>query len=735
MFHLSKPFPNCYSPNALRCISGLRTRYASYVAVILTSALAVSAAALEENSEQPAKERVEEITIQGEELDKTASRFPLTARELPQSVSVISRELMDLNSITNLNELMLNVTGINVTLYDSQRPLYFSRGFQITDFQVDGVPTYSGSTNQEYDVALYESAEVIRGANGLLSGVGSPSATVNLIRKRPQSELTGSVTAGVTSWDRMRTVGDISVPLNERGTWRSRAVIAYEDGDSFRDRYREDKLAAMAMVEGAITEQTTVALGYQNQDNNPEGTIWGTIPIFNADGSEADMPVSASFAPTWTQWQRESGTLFANVEHRFSDLWNLRAIYNRTDGEVFSLRVYKLGYPDPETGAGTYLLAGVGATEDTRESLDVFVTGKYSAFGREHDLVFGLSHFTVDAMTPSYSSISDWTYDVPNAFNYDGTAPFPDYRLTGASRDSKTNQTGMYLATRYQVTEPMSFIFGGRLTSWDTGTENYNTEGQFEGMTGEYEVDKQITPYFGAVYDINSALTVYASYTDIFRPVNNKNKNNNLLEPVLGANTEVGIKIALLEDRLNLNAAAFLTKQDNYPVRDPEVIEDGSLPDGSSAFISVDGTESEGFEISIEGVLNPGWTINAGYTYVNTIRNENDRIWTNLPDHSIQLTTHYQFPGSLDKLTLGGGFNWQSETVGYGVAHPIVEEGVTYQQDSYFLMNLYANWQFSQNWQASFAATNLLDEKYWANIDYANYGEPQKVSLNLKWQF
>lgn len=219
------------------------------------------------------KDRIEEVEVHGEASEETASSgLPFTVRELPQSVSQVSPEMIELASVTDMNDIMMNVTDVNVTLYDTQRPLYFSRGFQITDLQVDGIPTYSGSTNQEYDVALYERVEVIRGANGLLSGVGAPSATVNLIRKRPGKEVGASVSTSLGSWDRQRGVVDVSTPLSEGGGLRSRFVVAYQDSDSFRDRYREDKTAVLGVIEGDVSERTT-SLGYQNQDNNPEGTI------------------------------------------------------------------------------------------------------------------------------------------------------------------------------------------------------------------------------------------------------------------------------------------------------------------------------------------------------------------------------------------------------------------------------------------------------------------------------
>ena len=704
---------------------------------ILALSLGIPASAMAEEATKLKTKRtaktVEEVQVNGRALEQAnTTRLPFTLRELPQSVSEISQEMIELTSMTDMNDVMMNVTGVNVTLYDSQRPLYFSRGFQITDFQVDGIPTYSGSTNQEYDTALYERVEVIRGANGLLSGVGTPSATVNLIRKRPGETLDASVSASLGSWDRQRAVADVSVPLTEGGKVRSRFVIAKQDSDSFRDRYTEDKTAVLGIIEGDIGEDTTLAVGYQNQDNDPQGTIWGTIPLFAADGTNAKLPVSTSFAPEWTQWQRESSTLFTDLEHNFNENWKLRLAASRTEGDVFSLRVYATGFPDRATGTGVTLLAGVGAGEDTRDSIDFTLTGDYQWLGREHTLIVGGNSYELETFTPGYTSVASWSYQVPDAWNYDGKAPMPTYSRTGAYRIATTEQLGIYVANRFSLTDSLSAILGGRVTSWETGTDNYNTSGSYVNNTGAFEVNDELTPYAGLVYDINQNYSLYASYTDIFNPQNYKDKNENLLSPVLGSNTEIGLKGEFFEGRLTASTAIFGTKQDDYAVRDMTQ-PDNSLSDGSSAYIGVDGTESEGVEISVSGSIIDQWIINAGYTYVDTTRHTNDRIWTNLPEHSVQLSTHYNFSGALDPLVLGGGFKWQSETIGYGVSHP-TQTDATFTQDAYFLANLYATWHFSDSWSASFSATNVFDETYWANIDYANYGEPRNVSVTLKWK-
>jgi outer membrane receptor for ferric coprogen and ferric-rhodotorulic acid len=663
----------------------------------------------------------------------TAVKLPLTARELPQSVSSVDRQLLDAESLFSVNEVLQGVTGVHVSFYDSQRPLYFARGFQITDFQVDGIPTYSGSTNQEYDTALYERIDIVRGANGLLSGAGVPSATINLLRKRPGKEFAADLRATTGSWNYYRGEGDVTVPLTRDGRFRSRFVVTGQSRDSFRDRYAEEKFAWLAAVEGDLTATTTIGVGHQYQENDPTSPIWGVIPRFAADGSLAQLPRSISFSTHWTEWSRDSGTTFVTLDQKLGDNWTVRAAYNRTEGSTFSLRVYALGFPDLATGSGMRLLGGVGETDDVRDNLDLYASGKFVLFGREHDLVLGWNSNNLEADSPTFASIASWNYTIPDYRTWNGDAPAPVVAKTGARRVAITDQSGVYTSLRLRLLDPLAVIVGARLSSWETKTDNYDTSGIYTSTTGAYEVNDEVTPYVGVVYDFNPVWSAYASYTDIFRPQNYKDKDNNLLSPVLGTNLEAGVKAEFFAKRLQLSLGVFDTQQDNYAVRDATQ-PDNSLPDGSSAYIGVDGTQSRGVEVELHGYIQPGWTMTLGYSNVNTRRHALDLTYANVPEHLVRFSTHYQLPGRWNRLSLGTGVNWQGEAAGFGISHPTLGT-VTVHQSAFALVNVFASYRFTDHLSASLSVRNAFDKTYWATLDYPNYGEPRTVQASLRWRF
>ncbi|PPU35682.1 TonB-dependent siderophore receptor [Xanthomonas sp. CFBP 7912] len=682
----------------------------------------------------------------------TTTRLPLTLQETPQSVSVIGLQRLEDESLFSIDDVMRNVTGVNVSFYDTQRPLYFARGFQITDFQVDGLPTYSGATNQEYDTVFYDRIEVIRGANGLLTGAGIPSATVNLLRKRPGKDFDASFAVSAGTWDFRRMQADVNAPLTEDGRFRSRVVAAWQDRDYYYDRYHDNKMSGMAVLEGDLTDSTTLTVGYQRQDNSPVGSTWGTVPFFAADGSLANLPRSTNMAPEWTRWQRETSTAFANLEQRFGEDWLLRVNYAHTKGQVQNMRVYGTGYPAAD-GSGIFLRTAAGETEDVRDSVDVYLSGGFSLFGRQHDVVVGGSW--QDLQSTAYPTVQtypdDWAtcisptgarercYFIPDIRNWNGDISEVTYARNGRRNEARTTQRGVYASTRFRLAEPLSLIAGARLSTWQTRTQAFSASGSYTGTSGRYKVSDEVTPYVGLVYDIVPDVSVYASYTEIFNPQNYRDKDNNLLAPVEGSNLEAGIKAQLLDGRAMATAAVFEAKQDNFAVRDMTQPE-GALPDGTSAFIGVDGTKSRGWEVDFNGEILPGWTVNGGYTHVKVTRAPTDAIYANLPEDYLQLSTQVRLPGAWDRLSIGGGVSWQSAVRGFNIARPTGDGSgattpVTVVQNPYALVHFNANYRISDQWTATLAVRNAFDKTYWANLDYQNYGEPRFVSVSLRWRY
>jgi outer membrane receptor for ferric coprogen and ferric-rhodotorulic acid len=105
-------------------------------------------------------------------------------------MSVVTHAKMEDFNLNTINDVLANTTGVTVEKVETNRTYYTARGFDITNFQMDGigVPMTYSLQYGDIDMAMFDRVEIVRGANGLSSSTGNPSATVNFIRKRPTDD-------------------------------------------------------------------------------------------------------------------------------------------------------------------------------------------------------------------------------------------------------------------------------------------------------------------------------------------------------------------------------------------------------------------------------------------------------------------------------------------------------------------------------------------------------------------
>lgn len=233
----------------------------------------------------------------------TATRLGLSIRETPQSVSVITRQMIDDMGLESLTDVVNTVTGVTAKSFDSSRSGFSARGFDIDNYQIDGVPTTWtagwAAGESQMDTVIYDRIEVVRGASGLISGAGNPSAAINLVRKKADNkEFTGHASVSTGSWDRYQGTVDISTPLNEAGTVRGRVVGSYLDERSFIDLLENEKTVFYGTLAADLTDNTLMNVGISQQQNKPTGSTWGGLPTWFSDGGRTDWSRSKTLQQT-----------------------------------------------------------------------------------------------------------------------------------------------------------------------------------------------------------------------------------------------------------------------------------------------------------------------------------------------------------------------------------------------------------------------------------------------------
>ena len=668
----------------------------------------------------------------------TATGLNLSLRETPQSISVVTRQRMDDEAIESVTEVLQRSTGVAVNALDSERLNAYSRGFSLSSYQIDGQPTwYSvvyGTGLTLSDMVIYDRVEVVRGAAGLLAGAGDPSGTVNLVRKRPTADFAGYVSGSLGSWDNRRGEVDVSGPLNAAGTLRGRFVSAWQDTDSYRDRYSNEKQIAYGVVEADIAPDTLLTLGLDYQKNKPKGVSFSGLPLFWYDGSEVGYRRSASSGAAGSTWNQDARTLFASVDHGFGGGWKARVAYSNYLTQRDGTRISASWGPVRQDGS-VQLYGGYGEGRSEQNSIDARLSGPFELFGRQHQLLVGLN---ASKATDRITSFSDPRYGltegqrIPGSiFDWDGSYPAVAANTVHSGIAQETKQTGIYASGRFSLTDSLSLVLGNRVSSIDYDYL-WTSYAARTFQVQDYRRHGVSTPYAGIVYDLNPNWSVYASYTSIFKQQQYKDRNNRPLDATTGVNYELGTKATFLDGKLNATFAVFRIEQDKLPVRDSGYA--ATLPDGSRAYVSVDGATTRGAEVELSGEIAPRWQAYASYSHSRTEDRTGLSLTTEAPENLVKLGTSYRFSGALSGLTVGGNVYWQSDT-SFTSAWPVVG---TARQDAYTLVGLMARYQINRQTSISVNIDNLFDKTYHGidpTFSTKLYGAPRSVLVTAKYTF
>ncbi len=656
----------------------------------------------------------------------TATRLVLTPRETPQSISVVTRQAMDDFNLKSIDDVMRHTPGITVATYDSERTAYFSRGFAIQNFQYDGIPILQdpqySSGHTLTDTVLYDRVEVLKGATGLLTGAGGPGGTINMVRKKPTSEFKGYVDLGAGSWDNYRSEIDVGGPLTETGNVRGRAVAAYQDKKSFLDHYSRQTNVYYGILEFDLSPDTLLTVGADYQDSNPKGSSWsGAASLFDSAGNRISTPRSFNNGAKFSRWEQYTRTVFSTLEHSFENGWVAKAQYNHQING-YNAPLAALLSPDVNTGKAT-MLTRKYTGETTSDTGDLYATGPFSLFGREHQLVVGTSVSRSRWLGRDYTNATNYN-NSHDYFNWDGDAPKPDWGPQTKRNDELTRQSASYITGRFSLADDLHVLLGTRVN-------NYEVSG-----TSQVKDTGKVVPYAGVVYDLDENFSAYASYTEIYLPQDDyRDRNNKPLEPNEGKNYEIGLKGEFFEGRLNSSLAYFEVHEENRPVDDLAYVPN-SYPGLDYASKGIK-SKAKGYEAEISGELAPGWQLQAGYTHKIIRDQAGQKVSTWEPQDQVNLYTTYKLTGPLDKLTLGSGVRWQGagwkilENYGKGTQEK-------FSQDPLWLVDLMARYQITENVSATLNVNNVFDKKYYTNIGFYNssyYGDPRNVMLSTRWNF
>lgn len=696
--------------------------------------------------------RLDTITVTGQRPDEGfkaedqySGKLPLSVRETPQSISVITRESLDDRQVLNLQQALELSAGVvqfsGNGPFAGQPSFGFNqttiRGIQIDDiydFRDDGF--VSGSFYLIPDLAIYDRIEVVKGPNSVLYGRGSVGGLINRVRKKPLAEARTEVELSAGSFDTYRADVDVTGPLFNSKAARGRLVAVYEDSGSFvrgPETQRTVLAPSLGLDLSASTRLLVQAL-YQSEDIVPNTGL----PLRRAC-SGFDAPdisrrryngVLTSSPYTW-----EVLSASAQLEQDLGDHWlaTLRLSSSNTDTPI-RVDAYTYGFREDGDDPATPEVERRGDTNQvgSRHFIDrdvwsgeLQITGSFDVAGKAVKASFGADHNDNQySRRGMYQNVSGFYGPGTDVNLYDGNfQPLTGDFTDGADFGGDPRSSGFYAQAQVQATERLKVLLGARYD-----------EVQLRSFNGDNPTDQEtvndITGRLGLTYDLSPQISIYTLYAQSFSPVLfDTDINGELLEPETGVVFEVGTKTEWFDQRLGVTAAVYRVEREDIPVG-------AIVPPGSDPFSVSSGLQrSDGFEVEINGRPLPGWDISLAYNQVDSdFEDRRDPFFGIQPggtaDWQLGLYSAYELQnGALKGLGFGATL--------FAIDDRGVSTFVPGTIPGYERLDLHASYKGFKNVELNLVVRNVTDERYIEGADrannYAQFGSPTAALLSVKY--
>lgn len=645
----------------------------------------------------------QEIVVTGEQEDgysvpdaSTATRTNTPIRDIPASIQVVPREVIQDQQAIRIEEVLRNVSGVAFQGNDDNRGAGFSlRGFRDASIFRDGFRQFSDYSNQgSPETANFERVEVLKGPASVLYGQIEPGGLINLVSKQPLTNPLYQAELQIGSRELVRPRIDFSGPLTTDGKLLYRLNALYQHRGSFRDYDTDaDRFFAAPTLTWKISDRTdlTVALEYIKDESFADfGTIAAGVGV-------ADIPASrVTNNPDDTVTNKYFGVGY-NFEHRFNDRWTVRNAF-RYQYSSYDYSVLALPFEFDEAATVTRFFADQDS-EARDYTLQTNLVGKLNTGSIKHTFLLGvdLNRSESDVLTLFGDSSP---LDIFNPV-YDQPKPDADTIPVFSDIATESNRLGIYVQDQIALLDNLFLLAGLRYDTVDQEVTNAPTA-EDEGSE-QNQTEDAFTPRIGVVYQPSNEISLYASYSRSFRPNDSTSASGDFLPPEEGKGYEVGVKTEWLEGKLSATLAYFDITKQNVAASDP------AFP-GLNFSIATGKQRSRGVELDAIGEILPGWKIIASYAYVDAEVTEDtdpelvgSRL-AGIPKHSGSLWTTYEIQkGNLQGLGFGIGFNYVGEREG-GLPN-------SFEVDSFFLTNA-AIFYRRDNWRFALNFKNLFDVDY-----------------------
>ncbi|MCX2679286.1 TonB-dependent receptor [Galbibacter sp. EGI 63066] len=645
-------------------------------------------------------EALQGVTLTSDRINKFANkktdyvaRMPLKNLENPQVYSIVGKEMIEEQIMTDIKEPLRSAPGVVPADYVTGMFNIVSRGFKLWSYARNGLATSVWRTGTE--IANLERIELIKGPSGTLFGSSASSfgGALNLVTKKPYSEFGGQLSYSLGSFELSRTTLDVNTPLNEDKSLLFRLNAVHHKQNSYNEYGKGKKTLIAPSLFYQVNDKLSFLFDleyFKGKGTQAPFTLLGADADF---GSFEDIPVDfdASFYRNDLLSESEAMKYFFKAQYQLSDNWTSTTDISHINEFVdHSYQPYN-NWIDRETLVPNVRL--FGPRDRTSANFQQNFNGSFQTGSFRHNMLIGAS-FEYIKESATYRVSQDFDvvsvqqpYDLLGKTEVDQILSDP---ATVGGGMSGQNAFGLYMSDVIDWTDNLSTMLSLRLD-------------RFERTEGDYYAQTSLSPKLGLIYQpVKDQVSLFVNYMSGFKnqaPGDQPDGSTFTPDPVFANQIEGGVKTELLDKKLNMTLSYYHIGIDN------------AIRTGDDLFIIQDGEQvSKGVEFEL--IANPlkGLNIVTGYAFnenkiIRAAANEGNLI-QGAPQHMVNYWVSYRFPAikSIEGIGIGFGGNYVDESF-YNASNTMVIP-------SYHLLNATAFYETGK-WRLGLKFNNITDEEYW----------------------
>ncbi|GGJ84576.1 TonB-dependent siderophore receptor [Pseudomonas matsuisoli] len=647
----------------------------------------------------------------------TGTKTDTPLRDIPQSIQIIPRQVIEDQQIINLGDALANVSSVQRgNSHGGSSESFVVRGFQSRTYAIDGMLMNPLVSRPEVtrDLANIERVEVLKGPASVLYGQGDPGGLINLVTRKPTFAPEAEVTAQAGSWDFYRLQTSASGPLDDAKTLAGRITVAGETKSGFRDTFQDNRRTYVApSLRWQPSERTTVDVGMEYTDLTSQFDR-GVIP----QNGKIRMAPERFLHEPWSHDDADKLSAWFRIDHDVNEWLTLRQTTRWDDSYKERYVVDLRGLESDGRTLNRRVTDGDEEVTTLTSQFEAIAT--FDTAGIGHTFLVGYEYLKGDRNASSYRAALD-PIDIYEPVY--GATPSSPFEFSGIS-DYRLESHSVYLQDQIALNEQWKLLLGARYDS--SQQENKSVDSDY--VTTPTDLDpEEVSPRIGIVYQPTDWVSLYAGYSTSFVPQGDIDRNGRPLDPETGTQYEVGAKFDLIPDRLSATLAVFELTRENVAVPDPED-DEYSIQTGEQRV--------RGVELDVSGEPLDGWQLIGNVSVLDakltkdTEYEEGNRL-QGVPTLSGSLWSSYQLQsGGLRGLGFGAGVFAAGQREG-DIAN-------SYDVSGYARVDASVFYDVNEQVRVSLNGRNLLDREYIETVQTTDgnyYGEPASVVATVSARF